>query len=313
MDVQSPSVLQNRHGLWGARPTVLDSPGSDRSGAGSFQPSACQKGSKDVPIKHENHRRAQANALTPPRGAHCMLARRDRPIRLRLQLQSHPSIRPAEQSRAEHDDRLVRGACLVPGRTRRPGLVRGQGLASSASPSRDPAGPPSRGHPGSHHHARGRWARASQQGSRRASRPCSRPRPPGSHCALTVTRVPTARAARPRSPWERRTPASVVYYWCVSVCVSSLQRSLLHRLPRALAQLPAALVPELDVAWGRCGVSDAALPVELLSFTVGWGWLVGAMSSARTSVDDVRGCMRTGTRTNYQGIKAYRIYRYWIL
>lgn len=98
MDVQSPSVLQNRHGLWGARPTVLDSPGSDRSGAGSFQPSACQKGSKDVPIKHENHRRAQANALTPPRGAHCMLARRDRPIRLRLQLQSHPSIRPAEQS-----------------------------------------------------------------------------------------------------------------------------------------------------------------------------------------------------------------------
>lgn len=226
MDVQSPSVLQNRHGLWGARPTVLDSPGSDRSGAGSFQPSACQKGSKDVPIKHENHRRAQANALTPPRGAHCMLARRDRPIRRAGSASSsssnpiHPSIRPAEQSRAEHDDRLVRGACLVPGRTRRPGLVRGQGLASSASPSRDPAGPPSRGHPGSHHHARGRWARASQQGSRRASRPCSRPRPPGSHCALTVTRVPTARAARPRSPWERRTPASgVLLLVCQCVCV----------------------------------------------------------------------------------------------
>lgn len=248
--MQSPSVLRNRHGLWGARPTVLDSPGSDRSGARCFQPSACQKGSKDVPIKHENHRRAQMHSHRPG-GAHCMLARRDRPIRRAGSGSSsnpiHPSIRPAEQSRAEQSTTI--GWCEVPGRTRRPGLVRGQGLASSASPSRDPAGPPSRGHPGSHHHARGRWARASQQGSRRASRPCSRPRPPGSHCALTVTRVPTARAARPRSPWERRTPASgVLLLVCQCVCVSSLQRSL---LPAPSASGPRAASCRTSAGTGR--------------------------------------------------------------
>lgn len=113
--MQSPSVLRNRHGLWGARPTVLDSPGSDRSGARCFQPSACQKGSKDVPIKHENHRRAQMHSHRPG-GAHCMLARRDRPIRRAGSGSSsnpiHPSIRPAEQSRAEQSTTI--GWCEVP-------------------------------------------------------------------------------------------------------------------------------------------------------------------------------------------------------
>jgi hypothetical protein len=134
---------------------------------------------------------------------------------------------------------------------------------------------------------------------------------------ITLRADRDARTNRARGPASFALGTPNTSQWCtttgVSVCVcpASSAPSCLHRLPRALAQLAAALVPELDVAWGRCGVSDAALPVELLSFTV--GWLVGALSSARTSVDDVRGCMRTGTSTNYQGIKAYRIDRYWIL
>lgn len=156
------------------------------------------------------------------------------PRRLRLQLQSHPSIRPAEQS-------TTIGWCEVP--AWRPG-ARGARVwyrvkASQAQLRRPvtPPGagpPPSRGHPGSPPpRARPVGASVPTRGADLASRPCSRPRPPGSHCALTVTRVPTARAARPRSPWEHRTPASGVLLVCQCVCVSSLQRSLVPPAPSA--------------------------------------------------------------------------------
>jgi len=159
------------------RPTVLDSPGSGRSGARSFQPSACQKAARMSQLS-TNHRRIRRGQMHRPRCS--MQVRRDRSIRRSSCIPFHSIHPPRQQSTAR---RSVGARCLVPG------LVRGRGLASAASPARDAPGPPL---PGSRAPTTTR-ARASQQ----RSRPCSRPRPPGSHCARTATRVPTARGGQP--------------------------------------------------------------------------------------------------------------------
>lgn len=97
-------------------PVVLDLLGSDRSGARSFQPSACMpKGSKDVPTKREPPPHPPSASAPPPALLHASATRPSHP------LHSIPSVHPP--SRADHDESTIGWCevpdCLTPGRTRR--------------------------------------------------------------------------------------------------------------------------------------------------------------------------------------------------
>lgn len=189
-----------------------------------------------------------------------------------------PSIPSAgQQSRAR---RSVGARCLPdsPGAPAHaaPGLVRGQGLASAASPARESPGPPL---PGGRAPPPPR-APACQQGRRRTSR-TNRAR-----AGLVFVRL--GNASQP--------------VLCVSVCVSRA-RSQLH--PRALAQLAAA-VPELDIAAGLvrslryCTPRRIAVVIRLV------GWLVGAMSWVYVLVRPSTTCVDAHAyRYPYQGLRAY--------
>lgn len=149
-----------------------------------------------------NHRRIRRVQMHRPPPLHHASA--TRPSHPPLHLHSIHSAPPAEQQSA------TIGWCEVPDRRAWCPGARGARVwygvkASQAqlnSPARDSPGAPCPAQPGSHHHAR-----ASQQGSRRASRSRPRrPRLPGSHCARTATARRTNRA--PGSRLHCLVPAS---------------------------------------------------------------------------------------------------------
>jgi hypothetical protein len=94
----------------GAAPTVVDSPGSERSGARSFQLSACQKAARMSQLNHEPPPYPTiANA--PPPALHASATRPSHP----LQLQLHSIRLPGGRARRSVGARCLTCLPLVPG------------------------------------------------------------------------------------------------------------------------------------------------------------------------------------------------------